>query len=294
MSDWGVLKDKEIISIIIGDEYIKNEFIFNEVRMPYMKKKDIYNFGETLGMNKNLLDEQASRNACMEKVLDFAINKNKINAFFKSIFDLKRFREICDNDFWNPQGTYYDIINNVMVRINQILFYDKCRIEYNLENYVFSLVDNENEIVLSSEVIEKVDNQYIKKIQEQALEVIKTGDYDSAITKSRTMLEEVFIYGIEEKELKAEAKGNIIKLYNQFKNNYNLNTSSELDNRVNDLISGFNKIVDSIARMRDLNSDSHGAGARRIAIDHNVAVLYVNSAITLTNFFLSLVEKNKM
>ena len=45
--------------------------------------------------------------------------------------------------------------------------------------------------------------------------------------------------------------------------------------------------------MRDINSDSHGAGARRITIDYDVAILYVNSAVTLSNFFLSLVEKNK-
>ena len=107
------------------------------------------------------------------------------------------------------------------------------------------------------------------------------------------MLEEVFIYGIETNNLEVEAKGDIIKLYNQFKSIYNLTSSSNLDTRINDLLSGFNKIVDSVAKMRNLNSDSHGAGSRRITIDYNIAMLYVNSAITLSNFFLSLVEKNK-
>lgn len=107
------------------------------------------------------------------------------------------------------------------------------------------------------------------------------------------MLEEVFIYGIEINNIEVEAKGDIIKLYNQFKGIYNLTSGSNLDARVNDLISGFNKIVDSVAKMRNLNSDSHGVGSRRIAIDYNIAILYVNSVITLSNFFLSLVEKNK-
>lgn len=231
----------------------------------------------------------------MEKILDYVIKNSKIDEFFKSIFDLKKFRKICDrvNDFWGPQEIYYEIINQVMIRINEIIYFDKCRIEYNLENYVFSLVDYENEIVLTTDVLDKIDKQYIKKLREQALNVIKSSDYDSAITKSRTMPEEVFIHGIEEKGLEVKAKGNIIKLYNQFKTLYNLTSNIDLDLRVNDLLSGFNKVVDSVARMRDLNSDSHGAGARRITIDHNVAVLYVNASITLSNFFLSLVEKNK-
>ena len=180
-----------------------------------------------------------------------------------------------------------------MLKVNEILYFSRCHIEYNLDSYVFSLVDDETEISLSTETIKNIDNKYIKKLKGQALDVIKNGDYDSAITKSRTMLEEVFIYGIETKNVKVDAKGNIIKLYTQFKTIYSLTSNSDLDIRVNDLLSGFNKIVDSISRMRDINSDSHGAGSRRIAIDYDVALLYVNSAITLSNFFLSIVEKNK-
>ena len=122
---------------------------------------------------------------------------------------------------------------------------------------------------------------------------MKNEDYYSAITKSRTMLEEIFIYGIETNNLEVEAKGDILKLYNQFNGIYNLTSSSNLDVRVNDLVSSFNKIVDSVAKIRNLNSDSHSVGSRRIAIDYNIVILSVNFVITLSNFFLFLVEKNK-
>lgn len=297
MKDWNLLKDREIISLMIGDEEITKNMSFQTLIMPYMSGKDICDFASLLGLEITYNEEKLSRKEYMEKVLDYAINNNLINNFFKELFELKRFRKVCSkisnyygNDvmsfYWN---TVYEFINCV----NNILLYSKCYIEYSLENFTFSLIDTEKQIVLSTETIEKIDNQYIKKIKEQALEVVKAGDYDSAITKSRTMLEEVFIYGIEISNLKVEAKGDIIKLYNQFKGIYNLTSSSDFDIRVNDLLSGFNKIVDSVAKMRNLNSDSHGAGSRRIAIDYNIAMLYVNSAITLSNFFLSLVEKNK-
>lgn len=297
MNDWNLLKDKEIISLMIGDEKINTNISFQTLIMPYMSGKDICDFAVLLGLNIIYNEEKLSRKEYMERVLDYSIKNNSINKFFKELFELKRFRKVC-SEISNHYGIdemsiYWNTICEFMNSINKILLYSKCYIKYNLENFNFSLIDNDKEIVLCTETIENIDNKYIKKLREQAFDVIKSGDYDSAITKSRTMLEEVFLHGIEEKGLEVEAKGNIIKLYNQFKALYNLTSNSDLDIRVNDLLSGFNKIVDSISRMRDLNSDSHGAGIRRIPIDYDVTVLYVNSAITLSNFFLSLVEKNK-
>lgn len=293
MKDWNLLKDCEIISLMIGDIGITNDTIFVDLIMPYMRGIDICDFANSLGLNIIYNEEKLSRKEYMERTLDYVIENNKINEFFQKLFELKRFRAICNANGCNKSETYWRIISEFMVKLNEILYYSKCHIEYNLDSYIFSLIDEETEIVLNTEVIDNIDIQYIKKIKEQALDVAKSGDYDSAITKSRTMLEEVFIYGIETNNLEVEAKGDIIKLYNQFKSIYNLTSSSNLDTRINDLLSGFNKIVDSVAKMRNLNSDSHGAGSRRITIDYNIAMLYVNSAITLSNFFLSLVEKNK-
>lgn len=293
MKDWNLLKDREIISLMIGDIGITNDTIFVDLIMPYMRGIDICDFANSLGLNIIYNEEKLSRKEYMERTLDYVIENNKINEFFQKLFELKRFRAICNAIGCNKSETYWRTISEFMIKLNEILYYSKCHIEYNLGSYIFSLVDDETEIVLNTEAIDKIDIQYIKKIKEQALDVAKNGDYDSAITKSRTMLEEVFIYGIETKNLEVEAKGDIIKLYNQFKGIYNLTSSSNLDTRINDLLSGFNKIVDSVAKMRNLNSDSHGAGSRRITIDYNIAMLYVNSAITLSNFFLSLVEKNK-
>lgn len=295
MKDWNLLKDKEIISLMIDDEEITGNMSFQTLIMPYMSGKDICDFASLLGLNINYNEEKFSRKEYMEKVLDYAIKNNLINKFFKELFKLKRYRKVCSeissyngND---EMSIYWNTVCEFMNHINKILLYSKCYVKYSLENYTFALIDDETEIVLSTETIDKIDIQYIKKIKEQALEVIKTGDYYSAITKSRTMLEEVFIYGIEKSNSKITAKGDIMKLYSEFKRIYNLTASRELETSVNDLISGFNKIVDSIAKIRNLNSDSHGAGSRRVTIDYDVAILYVNSAIILSNFFLSLIEE---
>ena len=49
----------------------------------------------------------------------------------------------------------------------------------------------------------------------------------------------------------------------------------------------YEKIIDSIAEMRNKNSDSHGVGQKRINILEHHARLFVNTAITMADFFLS-------
>lgn len=51
---------------------------------------------------------------------------------------------------------------------------------------------------------------------------VTDGNYDSAITKSRTLLEEVFCYVIEKKGEKPTESGDIGKLYNQVKLLYHM------------------------------------------------------------------------
>ena len=101
------------------------------------------------------------------------------------------------------------------------------------------------------------------------------------------------VYGIEKKEEKPSEKGNINNLYNQFKNLYNMHNDPNIDKRINMLLSGFEKIITSISQMRDKNSDAHGAGNKRINIEEHHAVLFENSAITIANFLLAVIENSK-
>lgn len=64
-----------------------------------------------------------------------------------------------------------------------------------------------------------------------------------------------------------------------------------MDKRINTLLSGLEKIVSSIAEMRNKASDSHGVGANRITIADHHARLYVNSAMTMADFILSVADK---
>lgn len=292
IKDWNVLIDREIINMIIGDSKVTDD-MFLEYKMPYMSGPNICEFGSKLGIDKDYWNsDKLSRWMYMENVLKYAINNNKINDFFKELFELKRFKKVENKEYYSTVNTlYYDLVHGLMNKINEILFFDKCHIEYNIETWQFALIDDDDNIRIESKNIEKIDKQYIKRLKNEIDTAIKNSDYESCITKSRTLLEEIMIYGIEKKGEIVEAKGNINKLYNQFKTLYSMHQDKNMDKRVNNLLSGFEKIITAISNMRDENSDSHGAGEKRISIEKRHATLFANSSVTMSDFLLSVIDK---
>lgn len=149
----------------------------------------------------------------------------------------------------------------------------------------------ESSVHISAPAISCVNRDYIKDIAARAMADVDANSFDSAITKSRTLLEEVFIYAIEKKGETPSESGDIGKLYAQVKSLYNMHQSKDMDKRINGLLSGLEKILSSIAEMRNKGSDSHGVGAKRINIADHHARLFVNAAMTMADFVLSVCKK---
>jgi len=294
MKDWNVLKDREIIDLMIGDSMVKSDYLY-DYTMPKMSGPKICEFGSLFGVDRDYWsDEKKSRWMYMEDIIDYVIKKNMVNLFFKELLNLKRFRKVCmEERYKDSNQVYWDYVYGFLKRTNEILFFEKCHIEYDLERWKFSIIDDEDKIIIESENIEKVGNDYIKELKNGIFDTIKNEDYNSCITKSRTLIEEVLIYGIEQKNEIVEAKGDINKLYAKFKTLYNMHQSQSIDKRINNLLSGFEKIITSISSMRDENSDSHGRGAKRIKLEKHHVLLFANASITMSEFLLSVVENNK-
>lgn len=103
--------------------------------------------------------------------------------------------------------------------------YQKCKILIQREHGLCVKVD--------TPAIECVSRDYIKSIVVRANREIDNGDFDSAITKSRTLHEEVFCHAIEAKGEMSSDEGDIGKLYNQVKTLYNIHQSPDVDKRIN-------------------------------------------------------------
>lgn len=121
---------------------------------------------------------------------------------------------------------------------------------------------------------------------------VDDNNFDSAITKARTLLEETFCYVIEKKGVTPSDSGDMAKLFKQVKDLYYMHTDSNTDRRINTLYSGLNSIVSAIAEMRNKDSDAHGVGANRIEIDEHHARLFVNASMTMADFILSVQTNN--
>ena len=72
-----------------------------------------------------------------------------------------------------------------------------------------------------------------------------------------------------------------------------MHAHKDLDRRVNTLLSGLEKIISAIAEMRNKESDSHGVGSKRIGIADYHTRLFVNSAIAMADFILSVYLNTK-
>ncbi|MCL2376742.1 MAG: abortive infection family protein [Defluviitaleaceae bacterium] len=141
--------------------------------------------------------------------------------------------------------------------------------------------------------IKTITNEYIRNLTERAGKDINEKAYDSAITKCRTLLEEVFCHVIELKNEQPSDKGNINALYQQVKKLYNMHSDSSMDVRVLKLLSGLEKIISAVAEMRNKASDSHGLGSKRVNIDDYHARLFVNASAVMSEFILAVAGRSK-
>ena len=147
-------------------------------------------------------------------------------------------------------------------------------------------------VKVAAPAIQIINREYIVDLSDRAMQDVQAGNYDSAITKCRTLLEEVFYFVIEKKGDTPSDSGDIGKLYNQVKQLYNMHQDKDVDKRINGLLSGLEKILSAIAEMRNKGSDAHGVGAGRINIAEHHARLFVNSAMTMADFVLAVGERS--
>ena len=294
-SQYEILRSKEIIAILDGDtplgtyEIHRGESI--EVRMPYLSGPmlcDISNrFGLAVSYNR---EETLSRWQYLDNLMDYCIKNGRFSDLMKYLLAKSQFSEmLSDCTVDEIEAAYSYITSAAIKKINGLLYFGGN--ELTVIGKKFAVRPIGVHVEMATPAVKTIDREYIKSISSRAMADVEQGNFDSAITKSRTLLEEVFIYVIEKKNEKPSESGDMMKLFKQVKDLYNMHTDKDTDRRINTLLSGLNSIVSAISEMRNKDSDAHGAGVKRIAIKEYHARLFVNSAMTVADFILS-VEQN--
>ncbi|EHP0467080.1 abortive infection family protein, partial [Staphylococcus pseudintermedius] len=161
-------------------------------------------------------------------------------------------------------------------------------------NKKYKIIDLIEDSQVTHDIDKHINFDYVRNFPFRLKDNLEDENYDTVITQSRTLLEEVYIHILEysNKDYNS-AKGNLQKLNSMVKTELKMKNNRDYDKRINELLSGLNKINDAIGKMRNENSDSHGVGSKRININRREAKLVMNSAITICDYILEIFEDNK-
>ncbi len=294
--NYELLKAKEIIAILDGDTTIEEDDHF-KVIMPYLSGPALCELSQKFGCYQeyywgNSSKPNLSRWQYMDNILEYVIKENKASQFLNYMMSKERFASVlrrCDN-VEEIEKKYKYIVEKVICKINSILYFGGHELLVVNGQYIVKSIGNE--IVVDIPNINVIDRDYIRSLSERALKDIDDNNMDSAVTKARTMLEEIFCYAIEMKNCEPSDGGDIGKLYKQVKDLYSMHADNSMDKRINKMLSGLENIVQSIAEMRNNGSDSHGLGNKRVDIFNYHARLAVNASTTMAEFILSVCQNN--
>ena len=295
-SNFSLLRTKNILAILDGDANFDDIQLSQTKRvhngLPYLSGPMICEISKKFGLSAEYKwgGGAKSRWEYMDDLLKYCIDNNRVSDLLAFLLSKEQFVDILKGCTPSEiESAYPQIVTAVIERINSELYFGGHEL-VRIGNR-FAVQKKGVAITIEAPAIKIVDQAYIADLSSRAMKDVAEGNYDSAITKCRTLLEEVFFYVIEKKNEIPSTKGNIGKLYGQVKNLYNMHQQKDQDDRINGLLSGLEKILSAISDMRNKSSDAHGAGSNRIKIEEHHARLFVNSAMTMAEFILSVCEK---
>lgn len=285
-----LLRNRKIIDVLIGDTKV-----YQEYRMPYYSGPQLCELSTSFGLPQSYSrgGVNLSRWQYMDELLAHTNSIGKTSNLLAYLFDFARFASLDLKDKIEQIKTIYSaIVTEALKVINGNLIFSGY--ELVVVRNQFLLKKTGEDVVVEAPKVKIVTYQYIQDLPERIKDDLKNKDFDSVVTKSRTLLEEVFIYIIEKStKERYSSKGNILSIYAEVKDLLNIKPQGDWDKRVCDLISGINKIVDAIGSMRNMNSDAHGVGTGRIDIREREARLIANSAIMVAEYILSVYQKDR-
>ena len=296
-SKFELLREKSILSILDGDVDFGTLEINGtdsgiKISMPYLSGPTLCDISNKFGLpvTYGWNGGAQSRWVYLDDLLAYCIQNKRESDLLAYLFSKGQFVDKLRGQ--TPEVieyAYSQIVNAVINQINGTLYFGGNELVQIGKVFVIRKLGSTVSVSVPS--VKTINRSYITDLSDRAMKDVMDGNYDSAITKSRTLLEEVFCYVIEKKGNEPSESGDIGKLYNQVKQLYNMHQSKDIDKRINGLLSGLEKILSAISEMRNKGSDSHGVGAKRINIADHHARLFVNSAMTMADFILAVSEK---
>lgn len=289
-----LLDEPFILAILMGDKDCGRFSIsaFTDditISLPHLTKRALCDISTEFDLPAASRSDVLTRDEVLSNLLNHCIKDNSTSRLLSFLFSKKQFRDkLRDYRPDEIEFAHNTIAVYIIEEINKTLYFQDCELRRNGDH--FSIHKIGADMAPAAPALEQVGREYLTRMFEEAQKEIVEGNYDSALTKARTLLEECFCYVIEQKGEEPLKKGEIGNLYKQVKDLYNMHHDGKTDERIRGLLSGLANIVSAVAEMRNKAGDAHGRGTQRLTVDIYHARLCVNSAITMAEFVLSVAE----
>lgn len=140
--------------------------------------------------------------------------------------------------------------------------------------------------------ISVIDSDHIKEAWAKALER-RSNDPDGAITSSRTLLETVCKYILNESGENPDTITDLPKLYGQVSLKLNLSPAQHSEPILKQILGGCHSVIDGLGALRNKHSDAHGKAPKAPKPSARHAELAVNLAGSMASFLLASWEYRK-
>lgn len=237
-SKFELLREKNILSILDGDVDFGTLEINGtdsgiKISMPYLSGPTLCDISNKFGLpvTYGWNGGAQSRWAYLDDLLAHCIQNKRESDLLAYLFSKGQFVDKLRGQ--TPEVieyAYSQIVNAVINQINGTLYFGGNELVQIGKVFVVRKLGSTVSVSVPS--VKTINRSYITDLSDRAMKDVMDGNYDSAITKSRTLLEEVFCYVIEKKGNEPSESGDIGKLYNQVKQLYNIaNCKCKLDTR---------------------------------------------------------------
>jgi len=226
-----LLREKSIFAILDGDtefgEIESDEPRGNiTVSMPYLSGPDLCSISKRFGLPVTYGSQ--SRWGYLDDIWAHCIKNHRESDLLSFLFSKEQFAEkLKGYSKETVEGVYAKIVESTIKQINGALYFGGNELVHISNQFVIRKIGSTVTVVAPT--IKIINRAYITSISERAFKDIVDRNYDSAITKSRTLLEEVFCYVIEKKGEPPSESGDISKLHNQVKQLYNMHQHKDID-----------------------------------------------------------------
>ncbi|WP_056967296.1 abortive infection family protein [Liquorilactobacillus sucicola] len=295
--DYVLVNQRPIIDLLIEGEVFQ-----------YLSGSDIQSLGKKFGVT----DVGGSRWCMLETIFSQLHVKGMTEKFLKYFFFDMNINGVAkevirDNTFNHPK---YDEIaeiteesqenNRAVAKFLRQKLLEKVNLELSISDKKLIAVNNEIKIVdydsepeIIASTTEIINNEYINDLLEKSMKSLIEEDFDSVVTKSRTLMESVFIQILHENNVPFKENGNIGQYRTSVNKTLNIKPDSNWNKDVLNMITGLNKIIDSISNMRNNNSDAHGS-SNRVRINSSEAELILNTAVNVSKYYLEVNARKKL